>query len=196
MEVDARGHVEDVVARLADHAAHAHVVLAAGVSLGAHAVALWAARGGRADSLVLAMPAWTGPAGPVAGLTAATAAEVRARGSAAVLAGLRAAAAGDWVVDELARGWAEYDDDALAAALEAAAASPGPTLDELGGVDVPAAVVALADDPLHPAEVAAAWAAALPHAALTVVARGAPGPDRGALGRAARAALGRLSASR
>lgn len=197
LALDARGSVDDVVARIAAAAEDEHVVLAAGVSLGAHAVALWAARGGRAGSLLLAMPAWSGPPAEVAALTAATADAVARRGADAVLAEVRATAAPeDWVVEELAAGWAAYDDDALAAALRAAAASPGPTPDELATIAAPTAVVALADDPLHPEALATAWAAAVPGARLAVVGRQAPTRDRGALGRAGRAVLDGLSGSR
>ena len=50
------------------------------------------------------------------------------------------------MVDALHRGWAAYDDDeALAGALDAAASSPGPTLDDLARITAPTAVVALAD---------------------------------------------------
>jgi pimeloyl-ACP methyl ester carboxylesterase len=188
--VDARGGVDDLVARLADAAAARDVVLVAGVSLGAHAAALWAARGGRTAGLLLAMPAWTGPPGDVAALTAASAADVLARGRAAVLADLERTAPDDWVVAELRRGWATYDDDAeLADVLRAAASSPGPTLQELALLDVPTAVVALAGDPVHPERVARAWAGAIPGAGLAVLDRRAPDGDRGALGRAGRALL-------
>ncbi len=188
--VDARGGVDDVVARLADSARGHDVVLVAGVSLGAHAAALWSARGGRSSGLLLAMPAWTGPPDDVAALTASSAADVRARGRDAVLADIERTAPDDWVVAELRRGWATYDDDAdLAAALLAALRSPGPTLAELARVDVPPAVVALADDPVHPEAVARAWADVIPGARLAVVSRHAPARDRGALGRAGRALL-------
>lgn len=187
--IDARGNVEDVVALL-DAAARGHeVALVGGVSLGAHAAALWSARGGRSTALLLALPAWTGPPGAVAGLTAATATDVLARGRDAVLAGIAASAPGDWVVEELRRGWLEQDDDGLAAALLAAARSPGPSIEELTRIEVPAAVVALADDPLHPEAVARSWASAIPGAGLAVVPRQGPARDRGALGRAARAVL-------
>ncbi|MDA8434951.1 MAG: hypothetical protein M0Z98_03070 [Actinomycetales bacterium] len=188
--VDARGSVDDVVSRLAESARGRDVVLAAGVSLGAHATALWSGHGGRAAGLLLAMPAWTGPPGDVAALTAASAADVLARGRQAVLADIEAAAPDDWVVAELRRGWATYADDAvLSTVLLAAARSPGPMLAELARLDVPTAVVALADDPVHPEAVARAWADAIPGARLAVVGRQAPARDRGALGRAGRALL-------
>jgi len=187
--LQARGSVEDAVAALEAAASGRQVALVAGVSLGAHAAALWAARGGTADMLVLAMPAWTGGPGPVAALTASSAEEVRRRGRVALLAQVAARAPHDWVVDELRRGWATYDDDALASALEVAASSTGPTLDELARVRSRTAVVALADDPLHPEGVARGWARAVPGARLAVVGRHEPAADRGALGRAGTALL-------
>jgi hypothetical protein len=60
----------------------------------------------------------------------------------------------------------------------------------------PAVVVALADDPLHPAGIATDWAALLPRATLRTVGRHAPARDRGALGAAAAEGLARLSGSR
>jgi len=187
--VTARADVESVVDAIAAAAHGCRVVLVAGISLGAHAAALWTVRGGRTDSLVLAMPAWTGAPGPVAALTERSAAEIARRGRAAVLAEISAAADGDWVVEELRRGWETYDDGALVAALRAAAGSTGPTRTELAAIRTPTAVVALADDPLHPESVARTWSAAIPGAALGIVGRHEPATDRGALGRTGRTLL-------
>jgi len=187
--VDARGGVEELVLAIGIAAEGRDVHLLAGVSLGAHAAALWAARDGRPESLLLAMPAWTGPPDPIAGLTAASADDIERRGRDAVLAGIAAAAPDDWVVEELRRGWSTYTDEQLVATLRAGASSAGPTPAELSAIDVPTAVVALADDPLHPEAVARRWAEAIPGAHLVTVARQAPLTDRGALGRAGRLAL-------
>ena len=188
--IDARGTVGQVVARIEAAAAGHDVALVAGISLGAHATALWVAGGGPADRVLLVMPAWTGLPGDVAALTRSSADAVRARGRAHVLAdAMCAVEPGDWVLDELRRGWAAYDDDTLADALRAAATSPAPTLEVLATIARPTAVVALADDPLHRLEVAQSWAAAVPDARLAVVGRHAPSTDRGALGRAGLAAL-------
>jgi pimeloyl-ACP methyl ester carboxylesterase len=188
--IDARGTVEDVVARLAAQAHGREVVLVAGISLGAHAAVLWSARGGAARELLLVMPAWTGAAGEVAALTAATATDIESFGIARVLAGVSVVAgADDWVLDELRAGWGTYDDVLLTATLRAAASSRGPTPAELARVTARTAVVALGDDPLHPEQVARRWAAVVPGAALAVVGRDEPARDRGALGRAGRRLL-------
>jgi pimeloyl-ACP methyl ester carboxylesterase len=90
------------------------------------------------------------------------------------------------------RAWTDADPATLARSLREAAASRAPTLEELGSIRARVVVVGLADDPLHPAWVAEAWAGAIPGARLVVVARHAPSEDRGALGRVARAALDEL----
>jgi pimeloyl-ACP methyl ester carboxylesterase len=188
--VDSRGTVDEVVAELARAAAGHEVALVGGISLGAHAAALWASRGGATVELVLAMPAWTGPPDEVAALTAASADDVGTIGVARLLARISSVAdPDDWVLDELRRGWTRYDDDLLARTLRSAATSPGPTVRELGRIGARTVVVALDDDPLHPLEVARRWSAAIPGAGLAVVARDAPRTDRGALGRAARRLL-------
>jgi hypothetical protein len=190
--VDARGSVDDVVRRLHAAAVGSDVVLAAGISLGAHAVAAWALDGGRCEALLIVMPAWTGEPDGIAGLTSSTAVAVETRGRGAVLAEIMASAPDDWVVRELADGWATYTDDELAATLRAAAGSPAPSLDDLARLEPAVAVVALADDPLHPEAVARDWAAATNRSALETVARQAPAQDVNALGLAGRDALLRL----
>jgi pimeloyl-ACP methyl ester carboxylesterase len=85
------------------------------------------------------------------------------------------------VAAELAAAWPAYG-DGLASSLRAAAASSGPTPDELAALAVPAGLVAFRDDPLHPAAVAREWAAALPRAVLRELPLAAPAPDRAILG--------------
>lgn len=193
--LDARGTLDDVVAAVtaAVHRAETSgrtIGVVGGISLGAHAVARWAAgRSGPSPDVVLAMPAWTGTPDAVASLTAASADEIEHEGTAGILERLLAAAPDDWVVDELVRAWAGRDPVELARSLRAAAQSPAPDVDELALVRARTVVVALADDPLHPAQVAEQWAAAIPGAHFVVVPRDAPGTDRGALGAAARGAF-------
>ena len=188
---DAAGDPADAWAEALD-ALPSRPAVAGGVSLGAHAVARWAAqRPGGADGLLLVMPAWTGAADGVAAVSGATADELDADGPEAVLARLRAIPAGDaaWVVAELDRAWRHRGRMTLVAELRGVAASPGPTDDELARIDVPAGLVALRDDPLHPEAVARHWRSVLPDAALETVGHASVAADRAALGGAALRAL-------
>jgi hypothetical protein len=201
--VDARDGVERVADRIHEACVSAAragrpVSLVGGISLGAHAAARWALEQqsleqvGPVPALLLVMPAWAGEPGPVAAMTAATADEIEREGSAAVLDRLRRdpALAGDWVLRELERSWADGDDAGLVRALRLAASSPAPSLDELARVKADVvAVVALADDPLHPEDVARQWADAIPGALLATVPRHAPAAEPGVLGRVGRELL-------
>jgi pimeloyl-ACP methyl ester carboxylesterase len=167
--------------------------LLGGVSLGAHLVARWAAeRQPRLSGLLLTMPAWTGEPDIVASLSAITADDVERAGIGPTLDRIRSGVAPDapgaWVVDELATAWTRYTGAGLAAALRATAASVAPSLATLAGLSTPCGVVALADDPMHPAAVAADWARALPFGALATTDLASVRADRAALGRAAIAA--------
>jgi pimeloyl-ACP methyl ester carboxylesterase len=161
--------------------------LVGGVSLGAQTAARWTA-GSRPelDGVLLVLPAWTGPPAAVAAATAASADLVERLGTAGALAA--AGTAVGWVAAELAAAWPAYG-DRLAPSLRAAAAAPGPTPAELAALPVPAGLVAFRDDPLHPASVAAEWAAAIPRAAARELPLGAPAADRSVLGATALAAL-------
>lgn len=168
-------------------AAAGRPLLVGGVSLGAHVAVEWALgrRGQGVVGLLVALPAWTGPpAGAPAALAAqASAGAVRAGGVVPALAAVRAAGPG-WLADELARSW-RGQAAGLAETLEAAAAASAPTLRQLRGLDVPAGVVGLRDDPVHPLAIARGWADALPRAHLVTSALEAVGRDRASLGRAA-----------
>jgi pimeloyl-ACP methyl ester carboxylesterase len=160
--------------------------LVGGISLGAHLAARWAVSRAGLGGLLLALPAWTGPPGPIAAATAASAATVDRLGTAGALAA--AGGAVPWVAAELAAAWPSYGPE-LASSLRAAAAAPGPDLAELAGLDLPVGLAACTDDPLHPYAVAEQWAATLPRAALHRLALADVGPDRAVLGAAALAAL-------
>lgn len=169
-----------------DGAAGPGRLLVGGVSLGAHVAARWAAdRPGRVAGLLLALPAWTGaPAdAPAALASIATAARVRSGGLTAAVGEARAGSP-PWLGDELERAWRGYG-DGLADALLAAAREPGPDEDALAALDVPAGVVGLVDDPVHPLAVARRWSSVLPRAALVTASLGALGGDPAVLGRAA-----------
>jgi pimeloyl-ACP methyl ester carboxylesterase len=155
---------------LADLADDADVL--GGVSLGAHAAAAFASETGWAGGLVAVMPAWTGPPGGVAGLTAHTADEVEALGVDAVLGRIfEESAPGDWVARELRTAWTGTPSPELAHYLRVAAEQPSPDTSELELIRARTVVVALADDPLHPEQVARQWARAIPGATLEVLPR-------------------------
>ncbi|GGP40269.1 alpha/beta fold hydrolase [Saccharothrix coeruleofusca] len=177
--------VEEHLAAL-DAAYLGEPLIVGGVSLGAHVAAAWAARTPeRCAGLLLALPAWSGPAaGAPAALAAAVSAEVVERdGVDAALAGVDG-----WLGAELSRAWRGHG-AALAGVLRAASSTAAPTLGELAALDVPAGVAACTDDPVHPLAVAQQWAAALPRGALRTTTLAELGTDRTALGRAAVAAL-------
>lgn len=162
-------------------------LLVGGVSLGAHVAVRWAAGpgAGRVAGLLLALPAWGGdPAGaPAARAARFTAAQVREGGLGSAVAAARAGAPA-WLADELARAWAGHG-AGLADALDAAAAEPGPTPQELARPDVPAGVVGLVDDAVHPLAEARRWAGLLPRAVLVTSTLDAVGADPRVLGAAA-----------
>jgi hypothetical protein len=89
-----------------------------------------------------------------------------------------------WLALELTRSWRGYG-AGLADSLDAAAGRSAPTLAELSALEMPAGIAACVDDPVHPAEVAAEWAAALPRSAVRVTRLAIVGADPEALGRAA-----------
>jgi pimeloyl-ACP methyl ester carboxylesterase len=188
-------HVQDLLAL----AARTGATMLGGVSMGAHAAVL-AALDATAPrdlaGLLLALPAWTGPPDLVAAANAVQAAELRAVGIAPVLDRIRRDHPG-WVADELSGAWPGHDAAAFAAVLAALARSPGPSEAELARIAVPVGIVALDDDPMHPATVAEAWSRLIPRAGLERVAFDAPAADRSVLGSAAlRAYRTVVSASR
>jgi pimeloyl-ACP methyl ester carboxylesterase len=157
-------------------------VVVGGVSVGAHGAALAAAElGDRAAGLLAVMPAGLGPAPlPVLRLAAEEVARV---GAAAVLHRLRTypATREDWVTTELLAAWPGRP--TLAAEL-AAAAEGAPDADDLAQLPLPALVLGLREDPVHPAAVAQAWAQALPGSRYVELARHAPSRRRDVLGAA------------
>lgn len=178
---------DDHAGDLAALAAHVDAVLLGGVSLGAHVAAV-AAVGRRPTGVILALPAWTGPPDQVAAANAVQADELDRLGVAGALARIRGEHPG-WVADELAAAWPRHDPAAFAAVLRTLARSPAPSEATLARIGAPAAVVALAGDPMHPAGVARRWAAALPAAVYAQVRPEEVALDREALGRGALAAL-------
>ncbi len=181
----ATASVEDHLAAL-DAAWTGTPLLVGGISLGAHVAALWAVRHpSRCAGLLLALPAWHGPAGDApAALAARVSADVVERdGVDSALVGVDG-----WLGDELSRAWRRHG-SRLAGILRAASSSSAPTAAELAGVGVPAGLAGCSDDPVHPLGVARSWTAALPRAVLRTTTLASLGADRTSLGRAAVLAL-------
>ncbi len=175
-----------------DAAASDGPLLACGVSLGAAVAAGWALDNPDAEvTLVLTLPPWFGAAGPEvpaalsARVTADTVDEV---GAAEAIARMRAGSP-PWLARELSRSWAAHG-DFLAPALREAAGFAAPTEAGLGGLAVGTVVVGADGDQIHPVATARAWGAAIPGAAVRIVALADLGPDPAVLGRAAIDGLG------
>lgn len=157
-----------------------------GVSIGAHAAALWASAHPRADTrLLLALPAWTGAAAEVAAMTALAAQRIADHGLDQELRSLTEQFPGDWVAEELVRAWGSAQPAGLVATLRATASSAAPTLQQLRNITMPTLVLGLLDDPLHPWSVAQEWQRAIPDAELVSVSRREPQSDPAAFGNAA-----------
>lgn len=183
VEPDPRDVVASCRAAL-DTAARSGPVLAAGISLGAAIAVEWAcARAESAFGVIAALPAWTGAdtTGCPAALSAAgTAAQLRQDGLEAVIDRMRAGSPA-WLAAALTQSWrAQWPD--LPRALEEAAAYAWPTPETLAALSVPTAIVAAADDPVHPLAVAEDWSALIPHADLHRITLHQLGTDPAVLG--------------
>ncbi|MFI9386078.1 alpha/beta hydrolase [Kutzneria sp. NPDC052558] len=161
-------------------------VLAGGISFGAHLAAEWAcAHPSRCAGLLLALPAWHGsPVDCPASVAARHSASLVQRDGLDATLASAAADVPTWLADELSRAWRRHG-SGLVDSLLAAADRPAPTLGQLAALDIPVGIAAVRDDPLHPASVAAQWAAAIPGAELRSLSFADFGADRSALGRAA-----------
>jgi pimeloyl-ACP methyl ester carboxylesterase len=196
---DLRGHAgssavtEPERLGLSDHVADLGVLarrfgasLLGGVSMGAHAAVLAApklAHGVEPAGLLLALPAWTGEPDVVAAANAVQAAEIAAIGVPPVLRRICSDHPG-WVADELASTWPRHVPEAFVAVLRGLARSAAPAPRDLGALTEPVGLVALADDPMHPAGVAQQWAEIIPSSRLVTLPFQAPAADRSVLGRA------------
>jgi pimeloyl-ACP methyl ester carboxylesterase len=164
----------------------AEPVLVGGISFGAHLAVEWALRNPtRCAGVLLALPGWHGEPGDAPGAVSArlAASSVRSHG---VEGALATAVDGvpDWLAQELTRSWRGYG-PGLADSLDAAAGRPAPSQAEQAARAVPAGIAACVDDPVHPAEIAAEWAEALPRAVVRTTRLAIVGVDPEALGRAA-----------
>lgn len=209
---DLRGHGDSDPARSPDEhdldlhvrdleavATGARARIAGGVSLGAHAAAVWASHARPdLDGLLLCLPAWTGRADPGTGPHAVVAEEIATRGVAASLERAVAdPATPRWIAALLHRDWRRADEDSLRAALIALDGGRAPTQGELAAVDAPAGVVGWDGDPGHPLGEARRWAGALGRGHLVTTSMQRVGEEPAALGSAAvRALLGAIRAGR
>lgn len=165
-------------------AAAGETVLIGGISLGAHLAVEWAlANPGQCGGLLLALPAWNGSPGdaPAAVSARLSAQAVRDHGLDATLATVDTE---PWLAAELARAWRRAQ-PGLADSLDVAATRPAPELADLARITVPTGIAGCSDDLVHPIDVAARWAATIPHARLCATTLRALGNDRESLGRAA-----------
>jgi len=186
--------------RALDAAADRHGrIVVGGVSIGAVIGLDWALRQhgtGRCAGVLAALPPWTGePGDSLAALSAQLTADGIDRDGLAATITTMAASSPDWLAAELSRSWRGLADRDLPGQLRAAAALLAPTAGEISALDVPLAVAACPDDPLHPRAVAREWAAAAPRAAVTEVPLAVWGPRPRALGDAALTSWRRLIAA-
>lgn len=173
-----------------DTAARSGPIAVGGVSIGAAVATAWAlAHPDHAVGVLAALPAWTGSphSAPAAAAARHSAALLRRDGIAAATATMRAGSP-QWLADELSRSWLGQW-PALPDAMEEAAGYVAPTPAELRQLAVPMGIAGAVDDAVHPIEVAAEWAAAVPRAALRTLTLDEMGADPAALGAACVAAL-------
>jgi pimeloyl-ACP methyl ester carboxylesterase len=173
-----------------DDAARGGPIAVGGISIGAAVAVAWALQHpGSAVAVLVALPAWTGPpdSSPAALAARYSARQLRDEGLAATTAQMRASSP-PWLAEELTRSWRNQWPQ-LPDAMEEAAGFVAPTHAELQRLRVPMGVAAASDDPIHPLDVGAQWAAAAPHAALRTLTLDQLGADPAALGAACLAAL-------
>lgn len=174
-----------------DNAARSGPIAVGGVSIGAVVALRWALDHPRSAVAVLAaLPPWMGSPhdAPAALLARQSAHSLRRDGLGATVAEMRRSSPA-WLADELARSWSGQW-PTLPETMDEAAAYRAPDCAELERLAVPMGVAVATDDPVHPAEVGYAWAAAAPRAALRTVTLDQMGADTGSLGAACVTALG------
>jgi pimeloyl-ACP methyl ester carboxylesterase len=90
-----------------------------------------------------------------------------------------------WVADEIRAAWPKYQPTELIRELTTASRAMPPGPEELARCKVPTGIVALADDPLHPLDVAEMWARMIPSVAVETVQLSEPAGDVAVIGAAA-----------
>jgi pimeloyl-ACP methyl ester carboxylesterase len=185
---DRTGDVEVVVDLITTALSNAsEVTHLVGVSLGAHAVASWAARShAQAPAIVCVLPAWTGLPDATASLTSLSAADIGRDGVLPTLRRIRQDSPNQDIAEILEAGWSDYSQPALVNALQMASRSWAPDDAALTTIAAPSTVVGWSGDPLHPVETARRWARNLPRARIAIAVR----PDVALLRAAFRAATG------
>jgi pimeloyl-ACP methyl ester carboxylesterase len=186
---DRRGPAADGAAQLAALAGAERATLVGGVSLGAMLAVQYALSSRRQPlhGLLLALPPWLGPPGAVAALSDGAADRIDQHGLDAALDEIEESAV-PWVAAEIRRAWPTYGAGALIAELRSTARTVGPAVDDLARCTTPVGLVAMDDDPFHPADVATQWAAALPHAVVETIPLDGPATNVDVIGAAAVAA--------
>lgn len=170
---DRTGDVEQVILQIeAAWARHPDCTALVGVSLGAHAVARWAASTARPlPRIACVLPAWTGSPTAAADATAGAAHDVAREGSAAILARLQRESPHSDVVRLLQLAWPTYADEQLARSLTCASQGRGPHPEELAAISAPVVVIGWRGDAFHPDCVAHEWARHLRRPTLALAAR-------------------------
>lgn len=185
--------------RALDAAADEHgPILVGGVSIGASIATAWALVAGpaRCAGVWAALPPWSGsPAGSPAAASANATADAMEHDGLTATVETMVAGSPQWLADELTRSWTRLY-PGVVGQLRAAAALVGPDPQQLTELAVPLAVVVSDDDPIHPAQVGQAWAAAAPRAGLRHTTLDQWGPEPALLGRLARQAWTEAAAAR
>ncbi|MFN8031912.1 MAG: alpha/beta hydrolase [Mycobacterium sp.] len=168
-----------------DEASRDGAIAVGGVSIGAAVAVAWAlAHPDRTVAVLAALPPWTGEPGAAPAALAArhTAHQLRTEGLAATTSQMQASSPA-WLAGELTRSWLSQWPE-LPDAMEEAADYVAPTSADLKRLSAPMGIVAAADDPIHPLEVALEWVSAAPRAALRTVTLDEFGPDPAVMGTA------------
>lgn len=179
---DRTGDVEQVIPHLdAALARNPDCTALVGVSLGAHAVARWAASAlSPLPRIACVLPAWTGSPTSAADATARAARDVAREGSTTILGRLQRESPHSDVVRLLQLAWPAYSDEQLSRSLTCASRGRGPHPEELAAISAPVAVIGWRGDAFHPESVAHEWARHLRRPTIALAAR----PDMHLLQRA------------
>jgi pimeloyl-ACP methyl ester carboxylesterase len=184
VEPGADGLVQGYERALDDAARSGRQVLAAGISIGACVAMQWAlANPGRCAGVLAALPPWLGApdSAPAARSAAWTAELLRTRGLEETIHHMRASSP-PWLGAELSRSWRSSATDLMALLLEATTYH-APTAEMITHLQVPLSIVGVADDPVHPVEVARTWRDAARTSTSTEISMTDWGADPSILGR-------------